>query len=51
MAEENEKRLQMDCAGTNRCLEERCAAYEKLVKKETCMQQEIDELLGKQDHL
>ena len=50
MAEENEKRLQRDLEGTNKRLEERCATYEKLVKKETCMQEELD-LSGKQDHL
>ena len=51
MAEESERRLQRDLEGTNRHLEERCAAYEKLVKKDTCMQQELDNLLGKQAHL
>ena len=34
-AEESKKRLQKDL-GTNQCLEERCAANEKLVKTETC---------------
>ena len=49
MAKESGESLQRDLEGAN--LQERCAAYETLVKKETCMQQQIDDLLGKQDHM
>ena len=32
-------------------MEEKYAAYEKLDKTKTCIQQELDDLLGEQDHL
>ena len=51
MANESGERLQRDLEEVNRRLKERCAAYETIVKRETCMQQQIDDLLGKQDHL
>ena len=50
-AEEGKKRLQRDLEGTNQRLEEKCAAYEKLDKTKTRLQQELDDLLVDQDHL
>lgn len=50
-AEEGKKRLQRDLEGVNQRLEERCAAYEKLDKTKTRLQQELDDLLVDQDHL
>lgn len=50
-AEEGKKRLHRDLDGTNQRLEEKCAAYEKLDKTKTRLQQELDDLLVDQDHL
>uniref|UniRef100_A0A665WMH3 Myosin-9 n=1 Tax=Echeneis naucrates TaxID=173247 RepID=A0A665WMH3_ECHNA len=50
-AEEGKKRLQRDLEGTNQRLDEKCAAYDKLDKTKTRLQQELDDLLVDQDHL
>uniref|UniRef100_A0A673C933 Myosin-9 n=1 Tax=Sphaeramia orbicularis TaxID=375764 RepID=A0A673C933_9TELE len=50
-AEEGKKRFQRDLEATNQRLEEKCAAYEKLDKTKTRIQQELDDLLVDQDHL
>lgn len=49
--EESKKRLQRDLEGANQRLEEKCAAYDKLDKTKTRVQQELDDLLVDQDHL
>jgi len=50
-AEEGRKRLQRDLEGVGQRLEEKCAAFEKLDKTKTRVQQELDDLLVDQDHL
>ncbi len=50
-AEEGKKRFQRDLEGANQRLEEKCAAYEKLDKTKTRLQQELDDMLVDQDHL
>lgn len=50
-AEESKKRLQRDLEGVNQRLDEKGAAYEKLDKTKTRLQQELDDLLVDQDHL
>uniref|UniRef100_A0A4W6ETH0 Myosin-9 n=1 Tax=Lates calcarifer TaxID=8187 RepID=A0A4W6ETH0_LATCA len=50
-AEEGKKRLQRDLEAVNQRLEEKCAAYDKMDKTKTRLQQELDDLLVDQDHL
>ena len=50
-AEEGRKRVQRDLEGVAQRLEERNAAFEKLDKTKTRLQQELDDLLVDQDHL
>ena len=50
-AEEGRKRLQRDLEGVSQRMEEKCAAFEKLDKTKTRLQQELDDLLVDQDHL
>lgn len=50
-AEEGKKRFQRDLESTSQRLEEKCAAFEKLDKTKTRIQQELDDLLVDQDHL
>ena len=50
-AEEGKKRLQRDLEGVSQRMEEKCAAFEKLDKTKTRLQQELDDLLVDQDHL
>lgn len=50
-AEEGKKKFQRDLEGVNQRLEEKCAAYEKLDKTKTRLQQELDDLQVDQDHL
>lgn len=50
-AEEGKKRFQRDLESTNQRLEEKCAAFEKLDKTKTRIQQELDDMLVDQDHL
>lgn len=50
-AEEGKKRLAKDLESTTQRLEEKCAAYEKMDKTKTRIQQELDDLLVDQDHL
>ncbi|KAF3846863.1 hypothetical protein F7725_003941 [Dissostichus mawsoni] len=50
-AEEAKKRYQRDLEASNQRMEEKCAAFEKLDKTKTRVQQELDDLLVDQDHL
>ena len=50
-AEEGKKRLQRDMEGISQRLEEKCAAFDKMDKTKTRVQQELDDLLVDQDHL
>lgn len=50
-AEEGKKRFQKELESTNQRLDEKCAAYEKMEKSKTRIQQELDDLLVDQDHL
>uniref|UniRef100_A0A4W6ESX4 Myosin-9 n=1 Tax=Lates calcarifer TaxID=8187 RepID=A0A4W6ESX4_LATCA len=43
--------LQRDLEAVNQRLEEKCAAYDKMDKTKTRLQQELDDLLVDQDHL
>lgn len=50
-AEEGRKRVQREVDTTMQQLEEKTAAYDKLDKTKTRLQQELDDLLVDQDHL
>lgn len=50
-AEEGKKRFQRDLESTCQRLDEKCAAFDKLDKTKTRIQQELDDLLVDQDHL
>lgn len=50
-AEEGKKRVQRDLESTTQRLEEKCAAFDKLDKTKTRLQQELDDMLVDQDHL
>lgn len=50
-AEEGRKRSQRELEGVMQQLEEKTAAYDKLDKTKTRLQQELDDLLVDQDHL
>lgn len=50
-AEEAKKRLTKEMESTVHRLEEKCAAYDKMHKTKTRLQQELDDLLVDQDNL
>lgn len=50
-AEEGRKKIQREVDGVMQQLEEKTAAYDKLDKTKTRLQQELDDLLVDQDHL
>lgn len=49
--EEAKKKLQRDLEAANQRFEEKCAAFEKLDKTKTRLQQELDDMVVDQDHL
>uniref|UniRef100_A0A8C1FH79 Myosin-9 n=1 Tax=Cyprinus carpio carpio TaxID=630221 RepID=A0A8C1FH79_CYPCA len=51
LAEMKKKRVQRDLEAVTQRLDERCAAFDKLDKTKTRLQQELDDMLVDQDHL